>query len=96
MSGGQTYLEASYADQQIAVLGMVVTILGRTPLKKPRNPSRRYISRQPVAKLLTDLNSGSEADPRVWSIVLMTSMGVVKAAANPPAIAPAVQCVKGS
>jgi hypothetical protein len=29
-------------------------------------------------------------------MVLMTSIGVVRAAANPPATAPATQCVKGS
>jgi len=29
-------------------------------------------------------------------MVLMTSIGVVNAAANPPAIAPATQCVHGS
>jgi len=96
MEWGYAYLDASYADQQIAVLGIVVTILGRTPLKNPRRPSLRYNSLQPAMNPFTDRSSGSAAVPRVCNIVLITSMGVVKAAAKPPATAPAVQCVKGS
>jgi hypothetical protein len=34
-----THLQASYADQQMAVLGIVVTTLGLTPLKNPLSPS---------------------------------------------------------
>lgn len=80
----------------MAVLGIVVTTLGRTPLKNPRRPSRWYISLQPAVNPFTDLSSGSEAVPRVCSIVLITSIGVVRAAAKPPATAPAMQCVNGS
>lgn len=60
-----TYLENSYADQQMAVLGMVVTTRGRTPLKKPRKPARLYNNRQPPTKLFTLLTSGSVEVPRV-------------------------------
>lgn len=91
-----TYLENSYADQQIAVLGIVVTILGRIPLKKPLKPSLRYSNLHPAVNPLTVLSSASVAVPRVCSIVLITSMGVVSPAAKPPATAPATQCVKGS
>lgn len=91
-----TYLENSYADQQIAVLGIVVTILGRTPLKKPRKPSLRYRRLAAALKLLTVRASASVAVPRVCSMVLMTSIGVVKPAAKPPPTAPATQWVKGS
>lgn len=38
-SNDATYLQNSYADQQMAVLGIVVITLGLTPLKKPRTPS---------------------------------------------------------
>ena len=95
-SSDYTYLQNSYADQQMAVLGIVVTTRGLTPLKKPLKPSRWYSSWQPPMKLLTFLTWGSVEVPRVWSIVLMTSMGVVRPAANPPATPPAMQCVNGS
>jgi hypothetical protein len=45
---------------------------------------------------LTFLNSASVAVPLVCNIVLTTSMGVVRAAAKPPATPPAMQCVVGS
>lgn len=93
---GKTYLQASYADQQIAVLGIVVTTRGLTPLKKPLKPSRLSNNRHPSINPLTCRSSGSEAVPLVCSIVLTTSIGVVSAAANPPATAPAEQCVTGS
>jgi hypothetical protein len=92
----QSYLHASYADQQIAVLGIVVTTRGRTPFQNPLKPSRRSISRQPSTKPLTFRNSESVAVPLVCNIVFTTSIGVVRAAANPPATAPAEQCVIGS
>lgn len=80
----------------MAVLGIVVTIRGRTPLKKPRKPSRWYNKRQPPTKLLMFCTAGSLDVPLVCKIVLMTSMGVVRPAAKPPATAPAKQCVTGS
>jgi len=91
-----SYLQASYADQQMAVLGIVVTTLGRTPLKKPLRPSLFCSRRQPSRNPLTFRSSGSVAVPLVCSIVLTTSIGVVRAAAKPPATAPAEQCVTGS
>ena len=94
--GERTHLQASYADQQIAVLGIVVTTLGLTPLKNPLSPSLLFSNLQPSRKPFTFLNSGSFAVPLVCSIVFTTSIGVVSAAAKPPATPPAAQCVKGS
>jgi hypothetical protein len=94
--GDVSYLQASYADQQMAVLGIVVTTRGRTPLKNPLKPSLLCNRRQPSRNPLTFRNSGSVAVPLVCSIVLTTSIGVVRAAAKPPATAPAAQCVTGS
>src|SRR4051794_25990071 len=75
---------------------MVVRTLGPTPLKKPRAPSFFNKRRQPAINPLTVLSSRSWALPRVCNMVLMTSIGVVRAAAKPPATAPAKQCVTGS
>lgn len=85
-----------HTDQQMAVLGIVVTILGLRPLKKPLQPSRRLMILAASHRPLTFRSSASAADPRVCSRVLITSSGVVTPAASPPASPPAVQCVYGS
>ena len=89
-------LAISYAVQQMAVLGMVVTILGFSPLKKPVQPSLRWMIRAASKSPFTFRNSASAAVPLVCSSVLITSSGVVMPAATPPAIPPAKQCVYGS
>ena len=86
----------SYALQQIAVLGAAVTTRAFIPLKKPLAPSLLQIIPAAPKRPRACLISGSEAIPLVCRSVLITSRGVVAAAANPPANPPAVQCVKGS
>lgn len=86
----------SYADQQIAVLGAAVTTRAFIPLKNPAAPSLRAMMAAASNKPLAFRSSGSVALPRVCSSVLITSSGVVAAAAIPPAKPPAVQCVRGS
>jgi hypothetical protein len=82
--------------QQIAVLGIVVTMRGFKPRKKPLNPSRRLMIDAALNRPFACRISGSDAVPRVCSNVLMTSSGVVTPAAKPPARPPAMQCVVGS
>jgi hypothetical protein len=86
----------SDAYQHMAVLGMVVTMRGFSPRKKPLQPLRCRITVAACHRPRTLRSSGSVDDPRVWSNVLMTSSGVVTPAANPPAMPPAKQCVYGS
>jgi hypothetical protein len=82
--------------QQIAVLGMVVTILGFNPRKNPRQPSRCRMTAAAWNNPRTFRNSLSVAVPLVCSNVFITSSGVVMPAAIPPATPPAKQCVYGS
>ena len=89
-------LNSKRTHQQIAVLGIVVTILGFKPLKKPLYPSLRLIILAAWTNPFKFRSSASCAVPRVCKSVLITSNGVVRPAATPPAIAPAAQCVYGS
>lgn len=82
--------------QQIAVLGIVCNILGLSPLKNPPQPFLAFIILAACIKPFAFLISGSCTVPRVCSNVLITSRGVVTAAAAPPANPPATQCVRGS
>lgn len=86
---GRTY-------QQIAVLGIVVITLGRTPRKNPAYPCCRLIMDAALNNPLAVRMSASRAVPLVCNNVLMTSRGVVRPAATAPASAPAVQWVTGS
>ena len=86
----------SYADQQMAVLGAAVTTRAFIPRKNPFEPSLLQIIPAALDRPLACLISGSDDVPRVCNRVLITSRGVVAAAANPPANPPAVQCVSGS
>ena len=86
----------SYALQQIAVLGAAVTTRAFIPLKNPFAPSLLHIIPAPWKSPRACLISRSELAPLVCNNVLITSSGVVAAAANPPASPPAVQCIKGS
>ncbi len=86
----------SYPYQHIAVLGMVVIIRGLNPRQNPAYPSLLLIIAAASTKPFAFRISGSVIDPRVCSSVLITSNGVVIAAAKPPASPPATQCVIGS
>ena len=77
----------SYADQQIAVLGAVVSTLAFMPLKNPFIPSLRQIKSAASNNPLACLISRSVDVPLVCSKVFTTSRGVVAAAAIPPAVA---------
>ncbi len=89
-----SYAHETY--QQIAVLGIVVTILGLRPRKNPIYPLRLLMIEAASYKPRTLRSSASAAVPLVCSKVLITSRGVVIPAANPPATPPAMQCVTGS
>lgn len=82
--------------QQIAVLGIVEIILGRSPRRKPAQPNCFLIMLAALKSPRAVRASPFSAVPRVWRTVLITSSGVVTAAATAPARPPAIQCVKGS
>src|SRR5690242_11018749 len=63
--------------QQIAVLGMVVTILGFNPRKNPLQPSLFLIIFAAPQSPFTFLSSASVAVPLVCSNVFITSSGAV-------------------
>ena len=86
----------SYADQHIAVLGAAVMTRAFMPLKNPPKPPLRHIMPAAPNRPRALLTSASDEAPRVCNNVLITSRGVVAAAANPPARPPAVQCTAGS
>lgn len=86
----------SYAVQQIAVLGAVVIMRAFMPRKNPFMPSLLQMMPAAGHNPLHCLISASVEEPLVCSSVLMTSNGVVAAAATPPAVPPAMQCVSGS
>ena len=82
--------------QQIAVLGIAVITRGWRPLKKPRYPCRALMMEAASKSPRADRILRSFAVPLVWSNVLITSRGVVRPAANPPARPPATQWVIAS
>lgn len=80
----------------MAVLGMVVMILGLRPLKNPPHPFLLLIILAASINPRAFRTSVSAIEPLVCSSVLITSKGVVIAAATPPARPPATQWVIGS
>jgi len=86
----------STTHQQMAVLGAAVTTLALIPRKKPFAPSLLAMILAASIRPLAFRISTSAPFPRVCKSVLITSKGVVAAAASPPASPPAVQCVTGS
>lgn len=84
------------SHQQMAVLGMVVTIRGRQPLMNPLQPNCVLIIWAALTRPRTLRILAWELKPRVCSNVLITSSGVVMPAANAPARPPATQWVIGS
>ena len=83
-------------NQQTALLGIALMIRGLHPRKNPPQPYRCLIIRAATQRPLAERTVRSLAVPRVWSRVLITSRGVVKPAATPPANPPATQWVIGS
>src|SRR5271170_4194359 len=83
-------------NQQMAVLGIVVMILGFNPRKNPPHPYCRFIMAAAFKRPLTFLISACSLNPLVCNSVLMASSGVVSPAAKAPARPPATQCEIGS
>ena len=82
-------LLTGWTYQQIAVLGIVVIIRGRSPRRKPPQPCCLLMIEAATKSPFADRISASFAVPRVCKRVLMTSRGVVRPAANAPANPPA-------